>query len=81
MPTIATLLRLVVVIALPFIVLLFVVALADKASRNEHHLEVDLRARLFRLKVSSMPTRCRSTVGLSAPDQRRSASEDSEKTS
>ncbi len=80
MPTIATLWAVVVIGSVPF-VLLFVIVLAYFASRNEQDLQVDLRARLFRLTFSITPTRCRDKAGLSAPDQRHSPSEHGEKAS
>jgi hypothetical protein len=51
MPTIATLWAVVVIVLIPF-VLLFAVVLAYVASRFEQDVNVDLRARLFRLTVS-----------------------------
>ena len=82
MPTITTLIGVMVVIGLALAgLLLFVKVLANLASRNEQNLRVDLDARRLRLKVLIEPTRSRSIEPSKAPDEIQSTSRSSEKAS
>jgi hypothetical protein len=82
MPTITTLIGVMVVFGLMIAVLIgLVTVLANLASRHDQSMRIDLDARRLRLRVSITPIQSRSVLRLPTPDEESHFSRPSEKTS
>jgi hypothetical protein len=82
MPTIWTLIGVLVVFGLMIAAVSFLVkVLADTASRHDQSLRIDLDARRLRFKISVKPGQSRSVARLPTPDDDSPSSRASEKAS
>ncbi len=81
MPTISTLLGVVMVCGLMIATLIFALVLAFTAARLRQSLRIDLNARLFRITVSINNDQSRSETRLPAPGEEPGSTLAGEKTS